>query len=419
MINKLRSFWQRILNAGIISDAEFDAVMRIRILNGVSVFIAFFAIVNAIWAYFNNIPELIIYNSITIPLMCLFIYCNLIQRTQLAKIIFFVSISIFLIIIELTIPVGVYFYLFPLFIIAAFIIDNRPLFYSYLTVLTIVFVIIEFYGPFDFIDKSQTLEESGNILKNIIVAFILSLMAIDLFRRQYEESRKEVVLKNNLLQEAIIKSNQSAEYTMLLLKEMNHRVKNNLQLISSLLNIHAAQLEDKAAKDAVLNAKRRISSIALIHRQLYKEDQPATIDIAEYINDLIPFIIESLMPDKKDVNIEFDAQKFKLTVEDAVSIGLIINEVLTNSIRHGIKNQEKKEISIEVKKLNFNTIQIVAKDSGSGIQKVLSKKNSGFGYELIKMLASNYDGKVMVDDNENKITLELHFKMYDLTSVNI
>ncbi len=205
----------------------------------------------------------------------------------------------------------------------------------------------------------------------------------------------------------------------LLLKEMNHRVKNNLQLISSLLNIHAAQLENKAAKEAVLNAKRRISSIALIHRQLYKDSHASTVDIAEYIDDLVPFIKESLLTKEDGVVIKVDADKFQLSIEDAVSIGLMINETLTNSIRHGFKKVQHKEVSLTVKKSNKNIIQIVVKDSGSGIQKMISEKNSGFGYELIKMLASNYDGKIIVDDRINMITIDLHYKMYDLFSVNL
>ena len=187
---------------------------------------------------------------------------------------------------------------------------------------------------------------------------------------------------------------------------MNHRVKNNLQLISSLLSLNARHLKNKEAKKAVNDAKNRIYSIALIHRQLYREDYLTAINISDYLNDLIPFIKDTLAGDEQGLTIKTDTDQFILSLEDAVSVGLILNELVTNSVKYGIK-KNKGLISVRVKLNKPNGVLLTVEDNGKKIKTIMNKKNYNFGLKLVETLVSNYNGKINVDEKTNRITIEL------------
>jgi two-component sensor histidine kinase len=130
--------------------------------------------------------------------------------------------------------------------------------------------------------------------------------------------------------------------------------------------------------------------------------------------------MKSLMNDKNGVDVDMNVQKIFLPVEDAVSVGLILNETITNSVKHGIKGHKKKIIRLDIHCYTNGSdkIRIIVSDNGSGIQNIGRKKHSGFGYKLIKMLVSNYDGHIKVDNRENKITMELNYADHELIQNN-
>ena len=114
----------------------------------------------------------------------------------------------------------------------------------------------------------------------------------------------------------------------LLLNELNHRTKNNLNMISSLLNLQSADLGDHVAAEALLHGRYRVDSLALIHQKLYKEDY-SHIDMRPYLTELFEHLVESFDP---DVQLKSDILPIKMNVEQAIPLALIINELLTNSL---------------------------------------------------------------------------------------
>ncbi len=412
MVSKVKNIFYKVLNLGIGDESDFDLFQRVRIINSLSMIGIVFLAFNAQWGNILNNVFITAINYATVTCLLLVLYLNKNHKYISARLLFFLSLAIHIGITEIILDVGAHFYLFPLFIVAAFAIERRTYLFVYFTMLLLLFVVSEErFFPVYSIEPDPRIKQMITIIDGV-VAFGLSIFSISLFRRQYARNRDVIITQNQLLKKTAEISEEHAALASLLLSEMNHRVKNNLQLISSLLNIQANQLEDKAAKNAIQESIQRISSIALIHRQLYKNNnkQSTKIDIAKYTNELIPFIKKLLITDQKNgVNINVNVQKIILSVDEAVSVGLIINETITNSIKHGIKGEANQTINLDVLKDGDGKIQIIVSDSGTGIQKMADEKNAGFGYELIHALVSNCHGNIKIDELKNMITIELNY----------
>ncbi|NOX85820.1 MAG: sensor histidine kinase [Chlorobi bacterium] len=413
MVSKVRNIFYRALNLGIEEESDFDLYQKVRILNGLSMIAIVFLAFNSLWGNVLNNVFITVINFTTLVCMLLVLFLNSRHSYIFARALFFLSLAFHVGSIELIIDVGAHFYLFPLFIVAAFVIERKIYLYTYFSLILFLFVVSEEgLFPFFTIKPDPRIQQLITIIDGV-VAFGLSIFSVSLFREQYAQNREVIIKQNQLLKKTAEISEEHAELASLLLSEMNHRVKNNLQVISSLLNIQANQLEDKAAKNAIHDSIQRISSIALIHRQLYQKNNmhSTKIDIAEYTNELIPFIKKFLTANENEITINVNVQKIILPVDEAVSVGLIINETITNSLKHGIKDQKNKTINLDIRRDGNEKIQIVVKDSGTGIQRMADENNAGFGYELIHTLVSNYRGNLIIDEVKNMITIELDYEL--------
>ena len=417
MMTKLRNIVNKALKLGVWDGLDFDQSQKVRILNGLSLIILAFVLFNAFWGVLLDEIGIVIANYVTATCLLLVLFFNSRRKYVLARAIFFIVLAVHIGYVELRLDIGTHFFLFPLFIAAAFIIERRDFLAIYFVLLLLVFVVAESRSQLGFTDETDPVIRRWITIVDGNFAFIFSIISISLFRRQYARNREMILSQNELLQQTAEISKEHAELASLLLSEMNHRVKNNLQLVSSLLNIQANQLEDKTAKHAIQDSIQRISSIALIHRQLYKykNKHAAKINIEEYVKELIPFIKRSLTADENGIDIRMDVQNIVLPVEEAVSVGLILNETITNSIKHGLKGREKKVISLDIHKNGDDRIRIIVNDSGSGIQRMADKENVGFGYELINTLVSNYKGSLIIDKVKNEITVELSCGLHSST----
>jgi len=226
-----------------------------------------------------------------------------------------------------------------------------------------------------------------------------------IYQHQIEE-------KNQLLEKAIGESIEKNEKIKILLKELSHRTKNNLQLISSLINIQSSKITDISAKKALEESRNRIISIALVHKKLYQNDQSTTVSFKEYTKDLINYLTDTFDDINNPVKIEQDIDDFTINVDSAVTLGLLINELLTNSFKHGFKNSQAKFLKIVIRKISKNKLNICISDSGKGIEKIKeSDTNLSFGSKLIHSLVEQMDGQLTINNkNENTINILLLLK---------
>jgi len=172
-------------------------------------------------------------------------------------------------------------------------------------------------------------------------------------------------------------------------KELFHRVKNNLQMISGILHMHSKKLEDKMAQDVLKHSIQTISSMGMIHEKLYKSDNLESIDFHRYFLELVSYIKQSL-PSKK-IEFEVECEDSMITLQNSVPLGLIVNEIITNSIKHafnetGQTSSEDMKITIKMRKDAENNVELHISDNGVGIEIPQLKKN--FGFKLIESLVT-------------------------------
>lgn len=248
---------------------------------------------------------------------------------------------------------------------------------------------------FDFISTLSVYAE-------VTVAFISISAIIHQFVRFYKYSY-ETLLENKLMLE---KSNKlittKNEENIVLMKEVHHRVKNNLQIITSLLRLQKQNLTPEVQEkfDESIN---RVMTMALIHRKLYQSTDLTNVNLESYINDLVNEIFVSLtMDDNVKTTIQSDYNNIGL--KTIVPLGLLLNELLSNSFKHAFKQINNNEINIQIRKSNDNTFELKYQDNGNW--KNINDNDHHFGLELVETLTEQMEGSYYREDSSYTFTLK-------------
>lgn len=196
--------------------------------------------------------------------------------------------------------------------------------------------------------------------------------------------------------EAENKIKKSLEEKKVLLREIHHRVKNNMQIISSLLNLQATYTNDENVVDILLESQNRVKSMGMIHEKLYQSTELARIDFKDYINQLTVFLRQSYVYMNSSITIETEVDDIHLSIDTAVPCGLIINELVTNSIKHGYPNGMAGLIRVKLSESNGEYCLSV-KDNGVGFPETVDFRNTDtLGLQLITNLVLQLDGTIDV-----------------------
>jgi two-component sensor histidine kinase len=193
----------------------------------------------------------------------------------------------------------------------------------------------------------------------------------------------------------------------LLLKEIHHRVKNNLEVVSSLLALQSAQIEDPNTKDAMSESRNRVNSIGIVHQKLYQGNNLGTIEMKDYLLNLSESILDSFGAEKQ-IELHLAMDKLDLDIDTAVPLGLIINELLTNAIKYAFPKEEKGIITIKLEKQNTHLLHLEVADNGVGKSGITY--GTGFGGQLVSLLTQQLNG-IMTEKNQNGTTLIFDFKL--------
>ncbi|MEY8848515.1 tetratricopeptide repeat protein [Psychroserpens sp. XS_ASV72] len=238
----------------------------------------------------------------------------------------------------------------------------------------------------------------------IILTGLLAIILFGLFYnyRKRKKRNEQLVSLNSELD----KKNQQNE---LLLKEIHHRVKNNLELVKSLIALQSAQLEDSATKDAMIASQNRVQSMGIIHQKLYQGENLGSIDMKSYFINLGDGILDTFDAEDK-VKIECAMEQLELDVDTAVPIGLIVNELLTNALKYAFPKDRKGNIEISLSRVNQDTLSLKIKDDGIGKTEGISATGTGFGTQLIKLLTHQLNGK-MEEQHQNGTSFLFEFNI--------
>jgi two-component sensor histidine kinase len=196
-----------------------------------------------------------------------------------------------------------------------------------------------------------------------------------------------------------------------LLKEVHHRVKNNLQIISSLLNLQSNEENNPEVKEALLKSKNRILSIALIHQNLYGSKNLSSIKARDFIEQLVLNIKNSIEQNASKITTNINVSKDLLFNMDVMTpLGLIINELLTNSYKYAFSKNAEGDISISINSVGENQFILEYSDTGTGLPENINFKNvETLGLGLIKILSEQLNGTVEYSrDPKSKFSIEFY-----------
>ena len=200
-------------------------------------------------------------------------------------------------------------------------------------------------------------------------------------RKKYEEQVKNALHEKDIL-----------------LKEIHHRVKNNMQVISSLLNLQSMQIDDEQTQEMFKESQNRIKSMALIHERLYQTPDLSRIDFDDYVRKLASNLIVSYPVGK--INTDIDAAGIFFDAQIGIPCGLLINELVSNSLKYAFKGKDNGRITIRIKNMDHQYL-IQVSDDGIGFPESLDFRNtSSLGLQLVNIMAAQLKGKVDLEVNE-------------------
>jgi len=201
-----------------------------------------------------------------------------------------------------------------------------------------------------------------------------------------ERKRAEATLRASLYEKEV------------LLKEIHHRVKNNMQVISSLLNLQSSHLKDKAAIEMFRESQHRIRSMALVHEKLYQSKDLSRIDFSKYIESLIIFLFHSYQVNSDLVRMKTEVGDVLLGINSAIPCGLIINELVMNAVKHAFPGGRKGEIIVSLKPSGGDRFTLSVSDDGVGFPAGLDfHKTETLGMQLVTMLVDQLDGTISLE----------------------
>ena len=223
---------------------------------------------------------------------------------------------------------------------------------------------------------------------------------------------KRAITERDELEELIISRNQLQEALdekEMILKEIHHRVKNNLMIISNLLELQSYYIKDKADLNVFKDSKTRADSMALIHEKLYKSTDLKSIDFEEYIHSLALCIFDTYNIAPNRIKLVINVEDIMLDINTAIPLGLIINELLTNSLKYAFPEDKNGIITIIFSKTD-DIFTLIIKDDGIGLKPSIDfKKTESLGLELVNNLTRQIDGNVELD-NDNGTEFRISFK---------
>jgi two-component sensor histidine kinase len=238
----------------------------------------------------------------------------------------------------------------------------------------------------------------------IIAGLVLAVMVVGVISIQYYLISK----KNRFMAMSARTMNEQAEKLQVLIKELHHRVKNNLQIVSSLLSLQSNRLTDPDARSAIKLGQQRIEAISLIHRNLYQQENPTAVNMKEFVTDLTESILASFGIDRDDFDLDLEISVIDLDVDVALPLGLIINEWITNAFKHAYGSQQGKP-GLWIKLSADKNLELKIKDNGKGMpMEIWETPQRSFGVKLVKVLTKQLRGNCHIENRNGTIlTLDI------------
>ncbi len=255
----------------------------------------------------------------------------------------------------------------------------------------------------------QHQKENTISLLIIISSFLGGIFSLYLYL-VHKKNANNLKVKNQLIENQKNEINNALNQKEILLKEIHHRVKNNLQIILSLLELQS-NLDSKTL-DVLKESQSRVKTMSLIHQKLYQTDNLAVIDMNEYILELCQYL-NSIFLDKNMVDFTLSTSNIKLDIDTAIPLGLILNELISNSLKYAFKDIISPEIKIILIEKQRGKYELICSDNGIGFDTKEVKNFTSLGLKLVKRLTDQLFGELKIE-NENGMKFTIDFLSTEL-----
>ncbi|MCW3084655.1 MAG: domain S-box [Bacteroidetes bacterium] len=418
----------KLINLGINKDQSIEVATRLKIINQFNLLCISYSIPYILFSLSQGFykPALVFFVGLLLYMVSL--YSNKNGNYNVAKFLILIATnySVFYLSLFYGFASGFHLYYFtsPWIVFSLFNFSEvyKILVGIFLYLLSIVVLVL--VNHYDLISSHETHFKIASVLYDINVflalSFCLLLVAnFSNFNKHINKillrSNEELETKQELLENEIIerKSTETKLQTLLkekeiLLSETHHRVKNNLAVVSGMLDLQVLMSDEEKVATILNDSRNRIKSMSLIHEALYKFDNVSQIEFGRYIRTLVEEIKQTYVSESLSVNMVYDLDNVYLDLNKAIPCGLLVNEVLTNAFKHAFKGRSDGEIKIVVKQEGTNCLLEIG-DNGNGIGSGQTSSQS-IGMTLINAFVKQLKGKLEVL-NDGGTTFRLIFDL--------
>lgn len=241
-----------------------------------------------------------------------------------------------------------------------------------------------------------------------LISFLVIIVLVVRNLKQNEKSKKLIEAKNILLENYAQKNLLKSQYNEQLIKELHHRVKNNLQNVYSLLNIQKRRIEDDETIEFVTSIQNRINSMAIVHESLYAEEDIELIDFKSYTQKLVDHLYYAFEKEGQPISIIYDIAPVSIPLEKIILLGLIINETVSNVFKHALQGDKPIQLTIQLIRDELNC-SLIIQDNGPGFELKNIRENS-LGLKLVQTMSQQLEAKYVMENLDgvtHKITFSL------------
>jgi two-component sensor histidine kinase len=277
-------------------------------------------------------------------------------------------------------------------------------FYLYTSIFLVIFIYLQELLPFG-IDKNVVPESAQSLFSFLSIIFSVYLLGGVLGRNLLKAHHILYKTKMELMEQINEKET--------LLKEVHHRVKNNLQTVSSLLSLQARSIENDEMKSLIKSSQNRVISMAMVHEMLYMRDDISKVEYKSYVQELGDYLVRSVKGTQNNVSLKVDIPEMELGIDTAIPLGLLINETITNALKYGIEDDKNGEIYIELRKQEKDYVLNIG-DNGVGFPEKINFKNTkSLGLKLIHNLTRQLKGSIVRDLSKKGTNYIVKFQEID------